>query len=163
MKGYPESICGLGVAITLALSGCSQTTGQNEAAGTGAGLVAGALAGGVVGQAVGGQNGAIVGSLVGAAAGGVIGNRIGRELDERDRAMREAALQRAMAVRVDQPAPRVTWRNPVTKNRGRIERTRTFEQGGRNCAVFVEAYDKQGVASPYTDQYTRCANPDGSF
>lgn len=147
------------VAGALALTGCT-TTGPKQTSGALIGGTTGMVAGAIIGNAIGGRDGTIVGAAVGGLAGGLIGSEIGRELDERDRAMREAAVRRAYAANASH---RQTWYNPVTGNRGEIQRLNTHPENGTRCATFVESVYKKGAAQPIREENKRCANADGSF
>jgi len=152
----------LAVAGSLALSGCT-TTGPKQQQGALLGGAGGLAAGALIGNAVGGRDGALVGAAIGGIAGALIGSEIGREMDERDRALHDAAVKRAYAMRSAHAGPvHQTWYNPATGNRGEIKVLRAHD-GNPNCAVFVDTYYKKGSSGPIRDENQHCAGADGSF
>jgi surface antigen len=86
--------------ICVGLSGCTATTGSNQATGTAVGATGGALAGAVIAHNSGVNP--LIGALIGGIAGGVIGAAIGAQLDEQERIAMEAAMQRAAVAKPNQ-------------------------------------------------------------
>ncbi len=157
-----RSIAALLVSCSLLLAGCT-TTGPKQTQGALVGGLGGAAMGAVVGNAVGGRDGAIVGALIGGLGGAIVGSEIGRELDERDRALRQAALDRAFAQRTARSASRQTWSNPQTGHHGEIVRLRTYQENGQSCSEFREMAYKPEVGRSFSEVHTKCANSDGLF
>jgi surface antigen len=157
-----RSIAALLVSTAILLAGCT-TTGPKQTQGALVGGLGGAAVGAVVGNAVGGRDGAIVGALIGGLGGAIVGSEIGRELDERDRALRQAALDRAFAQRNARVGSRQTWSNSATGHSGEIVRLRTFSDNGQNCGEFKEMLYKPETGRSFSEVHTRCANSDGLF
>ncbi|WP_139790618.1 hypothetical protein [Rhizobium rhizosphaerae] len=141
MSKTTRAIAAFGLIVAL-LPGC-QSVGPNTAVGAGLG----AALGGLGCAAVGGRAGAC---LAIATAGAIIGGAIGAQIDERDRAEREAALRRAA-----RENRRVSWRGSKTGNRGTITPLRAVVQNGRNCQMVQETYFKDG--EPVSGQTTVCS------
>lgn len=156
-----SGLCTLVVAGALALSGCT-TTGPKQTQGAVVGGAGGLVAGALIGNAVGGRDGALVGAALGGLAGALVGSEIGRDMDERDRALRDAAVRRAYAQQAaHHRSVRETWHNPATGSRGEIRILRT-QAGSPNCATFVETYDRQ-KANQVREETNHCAANDGSL
>ncbi|MCS0494803.1 RT0821/Lpp0805 family surface protein [Ancylobacter mangrovi] len=126
------------------LAACQTTGTDHQNAIVGAGL--GAAVGGLGCAALGGKPGAC---LALAGAGAIIGGAIGAQIDERDRARRQAALEQAR-----RSSGTVSWKNPQTGNSGTITPLRAVNQGGRQCRVVKELYFKNG--EPISGETTVC-------
>lgn len=155
------SIALLLVSSSLVLAGCTTTAGPKQTQGALLGGAGGALTGALIGNAVGGRDGILIGSAVGALAGAAIGSEIGREMDERDRAMWEAARDRAVrqakaGVRVSQ-----SWHNNATGSSGRITTLRTYQKNGRTCSMVRDLYSNGGIKKSYSEERELCSGSDG--
>jgi surface antigen len=127
--------------------GMSKTTsGALIGAGTGAAL------GGLLGH---GSAGAIV---AGGLAGGLLGGVIGHQLDERDRAAREAAL--AAALQSSKNNQTTSWQNPKTGNSGNIKPLNGYTKSpsAATCRQFNESYVKDGKTYQQTERACRDKN-----
>lgn len=156
-----RSIALLLVSSSLVLAGCTTTAGPKQTQGALLGGAGGAVAGALIGNAVGGRDGALVGGAIGALAGAAIGSEIGREMDERDRAMWQAARERA--VRQARAGTRVSqnWHNSATGSSGRIVTLRTYQKNGQTCSMVRDVYFKGGIRKSYSEEHEICSGSDG--
>ncbi|RDK11214.1 RT0821/Lpp0805 family surface protein [Cupriavidus lacunae] len=146
---------GCAAAASAILVGCAegQSTGMNK-------TTSGALIGAGTGAALGGilshgNAGAIV---AGGLAGALLGGIIGKEMDERDREAREAALRHALQTTPNnQPK---TWHNAKTGNSGTIKPLSGYSKSpnAQTCRKFSETYVKEGKTYEQTSQACRNAN-----
>lgn len=152
------------VTSSLVLTGCT-TAGPKQQSGALMGGLGGAAAGAVIGSAIGGRDGALVGAAIGGLGGALIGGEIGRQMDERDRAARNAAMRAAFAEQARNKTGHVrrAWTNPTTGNRGEFVALRTYTQDGKSCAVFKESYHKHEGGQTFSEEHTRCAGADGFY
>jgi len=140
------------------LAGCAQgdSTGMNK-------TTSGALIGAGTGAALGGifshgNAGAIV---AGGMAGALLGGIIGREMDERDREARQAALKQTLQT-AENNQPR-TWHNPKTGNSGTIKPLSGYTKSAsaQTCRNFTETYVKEGKSYEQTSR--ACRNAKGEW
>ena len=141
--------------ICVGLSGCTATTGSNQATGTAVGATGGALAGAVIAHNSGANP--LIGALIGGIAGGVIGAAIGAQLDEQERVAMEAAMQKAA---VAKPNQKITWTSPTPskktgkKTTGYIIPGETYTKSGQQCRDFQQVAQKDGET--FQDKTTSC-------
>lgn len=164
------------VAISVALAGCAQTykTPQQAAAnacsslgpratsGALIGAVAGAGAGAAIGAAAGSGNDAAYAALAGALIGAVIGMTKGKQLDARDCATAQAALQ---GIGTASTGDAIAWSTPATGNRGLykpVSDTYTSREG-QVCRRIQASYYMQGHAAVEDDSGIVCRTFDGNW
>ncbi|MGO4328741.1 RT0821/Lpp0805 family surface protein [Cupriavidus sp. 2TAF22] len=145
-------------AVASAIAGCAtgDSSGMNK-------TTSGALIGAGTGAALGGlfshgNAGAIV---AGGMAGALLGGIIGREMDERDREARQAALKQALQTSENnQPK---TWRNAKTGNSGTIKPLSGYTKSptAQTCRKFNETYVKEGKT--YEQSSRACRNANGEW
>ncbi|MFJ1256237.1 RT0821/Lpp0805 family surface protein [Cupriavidus sp. CuC1] len=149
---------GCAAATSAILVGCAQgdSTGMNK-------TTSGALIGAGAGAALGGlfshgNAGAIV---AGGMAGALLGGIIGREMDERDREARQAALRHALQT-AENNQPR-TWHNAKTGNSGTIKPLSGYTKSptAQTCRKFTETYVKEGKTYEQTSR--ACRNASGEW
>ncbi|MFT0861231.1 RT0821/Lpp0805 family surface protein [Ancylobacter sp. G4_0304] len=128
-----------------ALLGACQTNSVGRKTAAGAGI--GAAIGGLGCAALGGNAGTCVAI---AGVGALIGGSIGAQMDARDRAERDAALQRART-----SSQTVYWRNGNTGNSGSITPLRAVVEDGRACQLVKETYVKEGQV--VTEEHSVCS------
>lgn len=157
-----RAVAALLVSTSLVLAGCT-TTGPKQTQSAVLGGAGGAVMGALVGNAVGGRNGAVTGALIGGLAGAMIGSEIGREMDERDRAIRQAALDRANAQAAAHRRVSQVWHNKETGSSGQITSLRTYQQNGQTCSTVREVYHKGGSGRSYSDEREICSNSSGFY
>lgn len=150
------------VSTAVGLAGCT-TTGPKQTQGAVVGGAGGAVMGALVGSAVGGRDGALTGAVIGGLAGALIGSEIGREMDERDRAIREAAVERANAQAAAHRRVSQVWHNKETGSSGQITSLRTYQKNGQTCNVVREVYYKGGAKNSFSDEREICSNSDGFY
>jgi surface antigen len=132
--------------ICMGLSGCTATTGSNQATGTAVGATGGALAGAVIAHNSGANP--LIGALIGGIAGGVIGAAIGAQLDEQERIAMEAAMQRAA---VAKPNQKIAWTSPTPSKKSGKKTTGYVIPGeiytntsGQQCRNIEQVAQKDG-------------------
>lgn len=140
----------------LSLSGCTQSMGPKEGAGT----LLGAGAGAVLGSNVGKGKGSVVAIAIGTLAGALFGQEIGRSLDRADRlAMGQNAQYSLEHTRTNETT---SWQNPDSGNSGSLTPTRTYQQtSGQYCREY-----RQTVVIGGQEQHAygnACRQPDGNW
>ena len=132
--------------ICVGLSGCTATTGSNQATGTAVGATGGALAGAVIAHNSGVNP--VIGALIGGIAGGVIGAAIGAQLDEQERIAMEAAMQKAA---VAKPNQKIAWTSPTPSKKSGKKTTGYVIPGeiytntsGQQCRNIEQVAEKDG-------------------
>jgi len=134
------------------LAGCADdgSGGMNK-------TTTGALIGTGTGAALGGlfshgNTGAIV---AGGLAGGLLGGVIGHQMDERDRAARQLALQQALQSSQDNHARQ--WHNAKTGNSGTVKPLSGYTKStsAQTCRKFSETYVKDGKTYEQTSRACR--------
>ncbi len=132
--------------ICVGLSGCTATTGSNQATGTAVGATGGALAGAVIAHNSGVNP--LIGALIGGIAGGVIGAAIGAQLDEQERIAMEAAMQKAA---VAKPNQKIAWTSPTPSKKSGKKTTGYVIPGeiytntsGQQCRNIEQVAEKDG-------------------
>ncbi|MCO5759902.1 MAG: hypothetical protein EP309_06005 [Gammaproteobacteria bacterium] len=132
--------------ICIGLSGCTATTGSNQATGTAVGATGGALAGALIANSTGGSP--WVGALIGGLAGGLIGGAIGAQLDEQERQAMEAAMQRATVAKANQ---KIAWTSPTPSKKSGKKTTGYVIPGeiytnaaGQKCRNIEQVAEKDG-------------------
>jgi surface antigen len=132
--------------ICMGLSGCTATTGSNQATGTAVGATGGALAGAVIAHNSGVNP--LIGALIGGITGGVIGAAIGAQLDEQERIAMEAAMQRAA---VAKPNQKIAWTSPTPSKKSGKKTTGYVIPGeiytntsGQQCRNIEQVAEKDG-------------------
>ena len=132
--------------ICVGLSGCTATTGSNQATGTAVGATGGALAGAVIAHNSGVNP--LIGALIGGITGGVIGAAIGAQLDEQERIAMEAAMQRAA---VAKPNQKIAWTSPTPskksgkKTTGYVIPSEIYTNtSGQQCRNIEQVAEKDG-------------------
>jgi surface antigen len=132
--------------ICIGLSGCTATTGSNQATGTAVGATGGALAGALIANSTGGSP--WVGALIGGLAGGLIGGAIGAQLDEQERHAMEAALQGATVAKANK---KIAWTSPTPSKKSGKKTTGYVIPGeiytnaaGQKCRNIEQVAEKDG-------------------
>lgn len=143
----------LGVIVSMGLgfSGCSQTTGPNEAGGT----VIGALAGGLIGSRFGAGGGKVAAVIAGTMIGGFLGNQVGKGMDEQARQQAYRAQYNAIS-----SGQSSNWRAPSGPS-GYVEPGPVYSESGRVCrqythTIVIDGRQERGVG-------TACRAPDGRW
>ena len=148
---------GIASALLLVVAGCTDSYGENEAAGT----ILGAAGGGLLGAAIGGKGESkAVGAALGTFLGAALGNSIGRKLDEADRIALEHAQQQAL-----ETAPSGTeteWYNPDSGHHGSVVPEPAYQTAeGQYCREFRQTIV---VGGDEVEGYgTACRQADGSW
>jgi len=136
----------------MGLAGCANmSTEDKEALGT----IGGAIAGGLLCKAVGINGAACVGLILTTSVAGFV---IAKEIDARDRAARQAAIDKMLEAKVQKQS---NWKSPETGNTGKLLLLNTFTDAqGHECRRFRETYNKKGVTTPITEDYSMCRGAD---
>ena len=132
--------------ICVGLSGCTATTGSNQATGTAVGATGGALAGAIIANNSGANP--LIGALIGGIAVGVIGAAIGAQLDEQERIAMEAAMQKAAEAK---PNQKIAWTSPTPSKKSGKKTTGYVIPGeiytntsGQQCRNIEQVAEKDG-------------------
>ncbi|WP_162600636.1 RT0821/Lpp0805 family surface protein [Paraburkholderia sp. C35] len=136
------------------LAGCAQD-GSGGMSKTSQGALIGGASGGLLGG-IFGHNG--TSAVIGAAAGALLGGIIGKEMDDRDREARQAALQQALQTsQNNQPRQ---WKNTKTGHSGTIKPLNGYAKSpsAQTCRDFTETYQRDGKQYEQTSKACRNAN-----
>jgi surface antigen len=132
--------------ICMGLSGCTATTGSNQATGTAVGATGGALAGAIIANNTGSNP--LIGALIGGIAGGIIGGAIGAQLDEQERLAMAAAMKKAA---VAKPNKKIAWKSPTPSKKSGKKTTGYVIPGeiytntsGQQCRNIEQVAEKDG-------------------
>jgi surface antigen len=136
---------------SLALAGCSQTTGPNESGGT----ILGAIAGGVIGNQFGKGSGKVAATIAGTMIGGMIGSKIGRDLDEEAR--RQAYGAQSLAL----DSGRKTKWNAPSGSYGFVEPGPVYAEREQTCRSYTHTIYING--RPEKGNGTACRNQEGTW
>lgn len=140
-------------AVVMLSLGACQTTSPGETLGT----LGGAAAGGLLGSQIGGGTGKLAATAVGTLIGALAGRELGKRLGGTDQ--RQATQAEERAVLRNEP---ITWNNPETGYRGRVQPTRTYEsQAGQLCRDYTHTVYISGRAE--TARGTACRQADGTW
>lgn len=142
--------------LFLLLTGCANTTWQENKK-TIIGGVGGAAAGGLLASAFDANTAGIVG---GALLGGLIGGAIGNRMDAADR--REARHAAQNALEKNRSGTAAKWNNPDSGNYGSFTPLNSLQESdGRHC----REYSHQVTINGRTEQAygTACRQPDGNW
>jgi surface antigen len=94
-----------------------------------------------------------------AVAGGTAGFVIAKQIDERDREARQAAINRMLA---EDAVKQQSWKSAQTGNTGSVTLlSANTNAQGQLCRRFHESYNKAGT--PINEDYTMCKGSDGSW
>lgn len=144
------------LVLSVAVAGCAGSGTTKQEGGT----AVGALVGGLIGAALGDDHAdKQLATFVGALVGAGIGNRIGARLDERDRQLHAAAIQRSLDKDVGQG---MAWNNPDSKNSGEVQVVKAYEKNDRVCKdvnAVITTHD--GMTDQQT--FTGCQDSDGGW
>jgi surface antigen len=153
-----------GMVLTAMVAGCANggPNGGNDNQAIG-GAAIGAVVGGLAGAAFGGGSGKAV--AIGALAGALVGGVVGHQLDERDRAVRDAALRQSM--QQANPNQTMSWSNPNTGNSGTVTPLNSYtapvspnSTKMTTCRDFDETYNRDGQSYSGKAKYCRDAKGD---
>jgi surface antigen len=143
------------VVVSLGLAGCADMSPETKET---IGTVGGAVAGGLLCKFAGINGAACIGLILATSAAGFV---IAKEIDERDRAARQAAVDKMLA---EQPAKQTAWTSQATGNTGKMILLSKFTNAqGEECRKFRETYNKKGVATPITEDYSMCRGADNKW
>lgn len=151
------SVAACGILIGTVLAGCAQD-GSGGMSKTSQGALIGGASGGLLGGLIGHSGtSAVIGGLAGALLGGIIG----KEMDDRDREARQAALQQALQTsQNNQPRH---WHNTKTGNSGTIKPLSGYAKSpsAPTCRDFSETYERDG--KQYEQTSKACRNAKGEW
>ncbi len=139
------------LSLSLTLTGCQTTAGQNEQGG----VIVGGILGGILGNQVGKGDGRTAAVIVGTLLGATIGGSIGRSMDDTDRLKVAHSLE---TVRTGVPT---SWQNPDSGARYSVTPTRTYESNAGPCREYVV----DAVVDGRNDQVvgTACRDAEGRW
>ncbi|MFT6268813.1 MAG: surface antigen [Alphaproteobacteria bacterium] len=113
-------------SVSMLLSSCASSGGQNE----NSGMIIGGILGGIVGHEIGGGHGRTIATVLGTMVGMSIGGNIGRSMDDTDR------LKVAHSLETVRTGVTTSWQNPDTGNQYKVVPTNTFEREDSPCREY---------------------------